>query len=131
MISSYKKSFALPFAIMVLFIMGTLGIYSMYISSQTVQVVVDEDIQIQLKLYADSAEELNLLWLSEDSDRSQKGRDLNITFEGGRYVFMVYNTPTSLTHIPESNGTVIVDIVGFTDITGERKRITKRVVRKP
>ena len=126
-----KTGFALPFAIMVLFIMGTLGVYSIYITSQTVKLVVDEDAQIQLKLYANSAEELDLLWLSEDKKRSQNNSELNISFEKGKYNFYIYNWATSLKDIPESNGTVVVDITGYTYIGDEKRRITKRVVQKP
>lgn len=126
-----NKAFALPFAIMVMFIMGTLGVYSMYISSQTVNLIVDEDVQVQLELYGDSAEELSLLWLSENKQRSQKNSDINFSFEGGRYNFRVLIWDVNIDHVQESNGTVIMDILGETIVTGETKRITKRVVRKP
>ncbi len=128
---NFHKSFALPFAVFVLFIMGTLGVYSLYISASTVKTVVDEDVQLQLKLYSKSAQEVALLWLSENKDRSQNNSELNISFENGRYNFYVYNWATSLSNIKDSNGTVIMDIIGYTDYTGEIKRVTKRVVTKP
>lgn len=126
-----RKAFTLPFAIFILFIMATLGVYSLYVSSQTIKVVADEDVSKQLKIYVDSATEINLLWLSADSSRSQEGKDLNISFENGAYKFEIYNHATNQKDTIESNGTVIMDIIGTTTITGESIRVTKRLVKKP
>jgi hypothetical protein len=116
-----KKAFALPYAIMILVILGTLGIYSLQISSSTIAIVVDENIENQLNLYSKSAEELALLWLSKNNSSEVK-----ISFEDGKYNFNIYTFPTA----NEYNRTIIMDITGYTEATGRRVRVTRKVIRK-
>lgn len=131
-----KRSFALITAIFVMVIIGTLGIYSFYVVSQTIQTVTEKDYSTKLKLYEKSAQELNLLWLSGNANRTINGSTLDINFTAN-YNFRIINTPirtrerTSTGGMLERNATVLVDIVGtFTGDTEPRK-ITKRTIAKP
>lgn len=131
-----KRSFALITAIFVMVIIGTLGIYSFYVVSQTIQTVTEKDYSTKLKLYEKSAQELNLLWLSGNANRTINGSILDINFTAN-YNFRIINTPirtrerTSTGGMLERNATVLVDIVGtFTGDTEPRK-ITKRTIAKP
>lgn len=135
-----KKAFGLPMAIFIMVLMATLGIYSFYITTQTVETVTDSDIANQLELYADSVAEINLLWLSADHERVKDTSTFEITFDDF-YFFTVQNTPIletfkdiNSTQVVERNSSVIMDIVGTTkqEITGvPQRRITKRLVGKP
>lgn len=125
-----RRGFALIYAITVVVALASIASFALYTSSLTAKQVADEHIRIQLKLYMESALEYTLLWISGDQSRSQTPGSLGFTFDGD-YDVNVSITPMDLSHIAESNGTVLLDAVGRTTVTGETIRITKRTVQKP
>ena len=125
-----RHGFALIYAIIVIIALGTIATWSLYTSSRTVRSVADEYQRIQLGLYLDSAAEYTLLWLSESKSRSQNPGHLDLAFEG-TYEVNVTVTPLGLSHIRESNGSVLLDISGYVIDAAEPIRQTKRMVVKP
>lgn len=126
-----RNGFGIIFAIIVLVLVSTIAVYTLSLSSKTVKSVSNEHIKLQLELYRNSAIEYAILWMNEDKTRSQNpnGSDLNISFDN--YHFQVKMFATTLTDIPESNGSVILDIVGRTDVDIEPIIVARRVVVKP
>jgi hypothetical protein len=125
------------YAIIVLVLIGTVGIFTLELSSRTVKSVSDEHVKIQLRLYMKSAVEYALLWLGEDKSRSRPGdfglpayRDLNITYDTNYQIVMrAWETTID---VPESNGTVVLDVIGTFDATGAEPLIqTQRLLVKP
>lgn len=134
-----RRGFGLLYAIIILVLIATIGIYTLELSSRSVKSVSDEHIKIQMKLYMNSAVEYALLWLSEErrySNPTDFGSpdpwsDLNISYDNGRYAFQLRMYETNL-DVPESNGTVLLDIVGRFDDTGaEPIVLAKRLLIKP
>lgn len=126
-----RNGFGIIYAIIILVLMSTIAVYTLSLSSKTVKSVSNEHIKLQLELYRNSAIEYAILWMNEDKTRSQNpnGSDLNISFDN--YHFQVKMFATTLTDIPESNGSIILDIVGRTDVDIEPIIVAKRVVVKP
>lgn len=126
-----RNGFGIIYAIIVLVLMSTIAVYTLSLSSKTVKSVSNEHIRLQLELYRNSAIEYAILWMNEDKTRSQdpNGSNLNISFDN--YHFQVKMFATTLTDIPESNGSIILDIVGRTDVDIEPIVVAKRVVVKP
>lgn len=132
-----RRGFGLVYAIVILVLIGTIGIYTLELSGRSVKSVSDEHIKIQLQLYMKSAVEYALLWLSEDKRRSKPSAfglgdhsDLNITYDTN-YAVQIRAWETTL-EIPESNGTVILDVRGSFAKTGaEPIVITRRLIVKP
>lgn len=126
-----RNGFGIIYAIIVLVLVSTIAVYTLSLSSKTVKSVSNEHIKLQLELYRNSAIEYAILWMNEDKTRSQNpnGSDLNISFDN--YHFQIKMFATALTDIPESNGSVILDIVGRTDVDIEPIISTRRVVVKP
>jgi len=127
-----RGGFGIMYAIIVLVLISTIGVYTLELSSKSVKSASDEHLKIQLELYQNSAIEYAILWLSENKSRSQdqNGADLNISFGDG-YSFQMKMYATDPTLPPESNGTVIMDIVGRFDASSEPIIVAKRVVVKP
>jgi len=132
-----RKGFGVVYAIVILVLIGTVAIYTLELSSKSVKSVSDEHIKIQLQLYQNSAIEYALLWLSENQSRSNPGEfglgnssDLNITYDD-RFMFQIKMYETESADIPESNGTVVMDIVGRFEDSTEPLVVAKRLVVKP
>jgi hypothetical protein len=133
-----RRGFGIVYAVIILVLIATIGIYTLELSSRSVKSVSDEHIKIQMRLYMNSAVEYALLWLSDNTQRSNPTdfggadpwSDLNITYEN-RYRFQLRMYETHL-DVPESNGTVMLDIVGRFDDTGaEPIVVTRRLIVKP
>ena len=127
-----RKAFGLIYAIMVLVLISTLGILSLEFATKSVKTISNEHIKIQLKLYMDSAIEYALLWMSEDKDRSTGSnyKDLNITYDNNYQIIMRIN------HIQdslpkESNGSVVIDMIGNYSNQDINISISKRLSVKP
>ncbi len=131
-----KRAFGLVTAIFVMVIVGTIGIYSFYVVAQTARTVVNQDVNMKLKLYENSAEELNLLWLSGNPNRTQKGSELKITFENA-YHFHIVNSLITTQEVnasgerQEMKATVLVDIVGRFESNDVNRARTKRTIARP
>ena len=132
-----RKGFGIVYAVIILVLIGTIATYTLELSSKSVKSVSDEHIKIQLQLYQNSAVEYAILWLSENKNRSNPSEfglgnssDLNITYDD-IYKFQIKMYETSLTDISESNGTVIMDIIGKFEGTSEPIVVVKRLVVKP
>ena len=125
-----RSGFALIYAIAVVVALASIATFALYTSSLTAKQVADEHIRIQLRLYMESALEYTLLWMSGDRNRSRRADTLDFLYDND-YDVNVSITPLNLDFIAESNGTVLLDVVGQTTITGETIRITKRTVQKP
>ena len=126
-----KKAIGLVYAIFVLVIISTILVYVLELSSFMPKVTADEYIKNQLKLYRNSAIEYALLWVSADKQRSQNTSELNITFEDN-FKFSLKIKPTNLSHIKESNGTILIDLIGMYEIANNKMYvITHRTVQKP
>jgi len=120
-----RRAIGLPFAIFIMIILATLGIYSFYITSLTARSVLDKDLSHKMKLYTESAAELNILFLQGAQERTNEGSELEVTFENNRYRFIIKNTPIG-------TGVVLMDIVGGFYLDGKQKRrVTLRDVAKP
>ena len=132
-----RRGFGIIYAIVILVLVATIGIYTLELSSRSVKSVSDEHIKIQMQLYMNSAVEYALLWLSESQQHSNPSdfglgdwSDLNISYEN-RYNFQLRMYETHL-NVPESNGTVLLDIVGrFDDPNAESIVVSKRLLVKP
>lgn len=131
-----RNAIGIMYAIFVMLVIAGIATYSLSISAQTTKVAVDEHIKIQLQLYKKSAIELGLLWLSGEQTRSNPtngtggSSDYNISFDG-QYHFSMRFWETDTDSIVESNGTVIMDLTGYTDVLDEPIRITERRILKP
>lgn len=128
-----RKGIGILYAILVMMAIAGIATYSLSMSAQSSRITVDEHVKIQLQLYKKSAVELGLLWLSADQSRSNPASDYsdyNVTFDSN-YAFQLRFWKTSVQHIPESNGTVIMDITGETNLLDEPIRITERMILKP
>jgi len=139
----HKSGSVLLYAIFVVVLLGSIATYAMYFAVQTQRVSFDEFSRIQLELYARSAAEFGVLWMQSgtDQNRSQKEQNLSVTFDD-RYNYEIYIHPvTGSQTITESDGTVVMDIVGTIDDMQEFAedssagttpyRYTKRIVVKP
>jgi len=132
-----RRGFGIVYAMVVLVLIATIGIYTLELSSRSVKSVSDEHIKIQLQLYMNSAVEYALLWLSEEKRRSKPSAfgvgdhsDLNITYDTN-YAIQIRAWETHL-DLPESNGTVLLDVIGTFDNTGlEPIVMTRRQIVKP
>lgn len=133
-----RRGFGIVYAVIILVLIATIGIYTLELAGRSVKSVSDEHIKIQMQLYMNSAVEYALLWLSETKQRSNPTdfgsadpwSDLNITYEN-RYRFRLRMYETSL-NVPESNGTVLLDVTGrFEDPGREPIVVAKRLVIKP
>ncbi len=134
-----RGGFGVVYALIILVIIATIGIYTLELSARGVKSVSDEHIKIQQQLYMESAIEYALLWLSETKQRSHPvdfgeadgWSDLNISFENNRYRFWLRMYEMTA-EVPESNGTVQLDIRGSCDLTGAEPIVTtKRLLLKP
>jgi len=133
-----RRGFGIIYAIVILVLIATIGIYTLELSSRSAKSVSDEHIKIQMQFYMNSAVEYALLWLSENPSRSNPGdfggadpwSDLNISY-GNRYNFQLRMYETHL-DVPESNGSVMLDIVGrFNDTGFDPIVVSKRLILKP
>jgi hypothetical protein len=139
--SRNKKGSILLYAIAILVLLATLGAYALQFVAVNQRVSFDDFAKIQMELYARSAAEFGVLWMQYNDQRSQNEQNLSIVYDG-LYDFNITIHPIS-TSIPESNGTVVMDIVGVMDaqemgyeddeeIKGTTPyRYTKRIVVKP
>lgn len=139
-----KNASVLLYAIVVLVLLGTIATYAMYYALQTQRISIDEFARIQLETYARSAAEFGVLWMQSGNPVGRSvGNvpDVNVTFDN-IYRYEIYIHPVvGSQSIAESNGTVVMDIVGtINDMTeidesgGEGTspyRYTKRIVVKP
>ncbi|MGP1561552.1 MAG: hypothetical protein ACTTIC_05625 [Helicobacteraceae bacterium] len=135
-----RKAIGLPFAIFIMVVLATIGVYSFYITSTTVRTVVEQDILNKMKLYASSAAELDILWLQGHKGRVENPSDFNVSFEENRYMFKLHNTPLRgrekdlKSETSDLNKTVVlIDVVGVAnkDLVGQERRIAFRLVAKP
>lgn len=127
----WRRGVGLIYAIIVLLAIATITTYSLYNSSQIVKVTTDEHIRIQMDLYLRSAAEWTILWMQQDRDYSQKEQNVSLKIDS--YEFNISTMPITGSHsIEESNGTVLVDIIGRVNIDGmDNFRVTKRYLLKP
>lgn len=136
-----KNGSILLYAIAILVLLATLGAYALQFAAVNQRVSFDDFAKIQMELYARSAAEFGVLWMQYGSTRSQTKGSVQIIYDN-LYDFNITIHPI-LTSIPESNGTVVMDIVGVMkaqeigyeddeEIKGTTPyRYTKRIVVKP
>ncbi|MFP4485870.1 MAG: hypothetical protein ACLFOC_02850 [Campylobacterales bacterium] len=145
--SKNKNGSILLYAIAILVLLATLGAYALQFASVNQRVSFDDFAKIQMELYARSAAEFGVLWMQYHKSRSDENTDQNksvqITYDN-LYDFNITIHPVDVpSSVPESDGTVVMDIVGVMDAQeigyeGSDKiegttpyRYTKRIVVKP
>ena len=124
-----RRSFSLAYAILIVVLISTVMVLSLQFSAKTVFVSSKENIKIQLKLYMDSAIEYTLLWMSKDKTRSQQDQNLSISYDDNNYTIYIQIHSIKDPLPKETNGSVIVDVVGVKPNTNIR--LTKRISLKP
>ncbi|MFP4333741.1 MAG: hypothetical protein ACLFQJ_10620 [Campylobacterales bacterium] len=140
--SRNKNGSILLYAIAILVLLATLGAYALQFASVNQRVSFDDFAKIQMELYARSAAEFGVLWMQYGYNRSQTKGSVEITYDN-LYDFNITIHPIH-TSIEDSNGTVVMDIVGVMKaqekgyeegegpIEGTTPyRYTKRIVVKP
>lgn len=126
-----KKGFALVYAILVMILVATVGMHTLYLINKTQSTAINEHIKTQMDLYMSSSIEYSLLWLSENQANSTGVNNLTINYPGN-YVFNIRATAINVpANIPESQGTVILDITGSYNDNKHKFIVTKRTIQKP
>ena len=133
-----KKSFAMLFAIAFIVVLGTIGMFMMYFSSNTLKQTSDNYISLQGELYAKSATEFAIQAL-ESRDFRNDGcinridintslYEINMTFH-----YFLTNCPTdcncSVVETKESNGTVLINT--YVKSKTENIRYFRQTLQKP
>ena len=128
-----RKAFGVIFAVMILVMLSSLGIFMLEILAKNTKTLSDEHIKTQLKLYLDSSVEYALLWMSEDKNRSSNAdyKDLNFLYDNYyKITLRIYHIKDYLPK--ETKGSVIIDVSGrYDNALNEPIVLTKRVVVKP
>lgn len=126
-----RKGFGIVYAVVILVLIATIAVYMLEISGRNAKTAADEHIRMQLRLYMKSSLEYALLWMGTDRSRSQNVQDLNITYDD-HYHIAIRIEPVGDVLPPESNGTVVIDQIGFYNAAaGETVRMFSRQVLKP
>lgn len=126
-----RKGFALIYAVIMLILVGSVGMHTLYLINKTSSISIKEHIKTQMELYVSSTIEYTLLWLSENQTYSTNPQNLTITYPGN-YTFNVLITPLNIPNtIPESQGTVMLDITGQYNDNQHPFITTKRTIQKP
>jgi len=127
-----KKGFGIIYAVIIILTIAMVSVSVLQDINRTSSVVTEEHIKTQMDLYSSSTIEYALLWLSQDQAFSNApSKTLNITYPGN-YKFKVIVTPLNIPgNVPESAGTVLLDITGeYTDNVHNIKT-ARRTIQKP
>ena len=128
-----KKGFAILYAVVLVVLIGMISVSMLSNINTTSNTTTEEHIRTQMDLYTSSTIEYALLWMSQNKNFSSGAmKTLNITYPGGNYQYTVLVRPLNIpANIPESAGTVMLDVIG-TYIDGTKTlRTEKRTIQKP
>ncbi len=126
-----RRGFGIVYALVILVLIATIAIYSLELSGSNAKSTSDEHVRMQLQLYMNSSVEYALLWMSADPARSQNPSDMNLSYDT-LYRFSLHIEPVTAYLPAESNGTVMLDVLGlFDDGVHEPLQVAKRLAVKP
>jgi len=128
-----KKAFGIFYAIVILLLISSVGIFVLENVARDIKLASDEHIKTQLNFYINSSIEYALLWMSENKNRSSGANYKDLEFLYDKF----YKIDLRIYHIKdflpkESKGSVIIDIKArYDNGANETIVVTKRVSVKP
>lgn len=128
-----KRGFAIIYAVVLVILIGMLSVSMLSNINNTTNLTTEEHIRTQMDLYTSSSIEYALLWMSQNKNFSSGAmKTLNITYPGGKYSYTILMRPLSVpANIPESAGTVMLDVIGTYTDGAKVMRTEKRTIQKP
>lgn len=133
-VNTKRGGFGIIYSVFIMILVATIMSYMLETGSQTSKMSLDEYIKIQNKLYEDSAIEWAILQIQNDNTKNAT-ETYSISFENNFDFNITAREITGASGIPESNGTVMLDVIGTCTLmgsgAGEQLRTHKRLLVKP